>query len=501
MWIHGNGQNKDFATMKHALLILWHKDAAQLERLLKFFDDDFDCFIHIDRKSRMTQSEREALEKAKGGLHLFCKYNIRWGGISIVKAELFLLGKIIASGKEYDYIHFMSGQDYPIKKLCHIKNYFEEHNGYEFVEYMQLPSGKWEQGTLRRFRYYLPNDFIDSQSPSGSKLSGKLVEWQRRLGIRRSIPDQFERLYGGSNWMSITGQCATYIVNNRKRHKAFYNRLKYTFAPDEVYFHTVILNSGFAQKTVNNNLRCIIWPKSGASPLTLTEREWWNIATSDRLFARKLDSKRSASLIALIDKYILADETIDIATQGQWRSETFAGHCYDNGLAEGLLHLLPLMGIKTIADLGCGPGWYVALFRRNGYEADGYDGNPNVEKMSAPLFANGFYCQCANLTDELEAEEPFELVFSLEVGEHIPAKWENTYIDNLTRNSTKFIIVSWAIEGQKGDGHVNCHSNIYIIEKMRERGFTFNTPASNYLRKCATLFWLKHTIMVFEKLK
>lgn len=487
------------ATMKHALLILWHKNVPQLERLLEFFDEDFDCYVHIDRKSHISRQDIETLEKAKSGLHLFCKYDIHWGGISIVKAELFLLEKITQSNKKYDYIHFMSGQDYPIKKLCHIKTYFEEHNGYEFIEYMQLPSNRWENGTFRRFRYYLPYDFTDCQSLSGNKLSGRLVEWQRRQGIKRRVPDQFEHLYGGSNWISITGKCAAYIVNNRRKHKPFYNRLKYTFAPDEVYFHTVILNSDFADKTLNNNQRCIIWQGNGASPLTLTEKYWWHIATSDRLFARKVDEKQSATLISLINEYIMADEDIQISPNGQWTSTTFTGHCYDNGLAQGLLRLLPYMGVKTIADLGCGPGWYVALFRKYGYEADGYDGNPNVEKMSAPLFANGFYCQCANLTDELEADEPFDMVFSLEVGEHIPNKWEDTYLDNLARNSAKYIIMSWAIDGQKGDGHVSCHPNHYIIGKMFERGFFFSTPVSRYLRSCASLFWLKHTIMVFEK--
>ena len=42
--------------MKHALLILWHKNVPQLERLLEFFDEDFDCYVHIDRKSHINVS-------------------------------------------------------------------------------------------------------------------------------------------------------------------------------------------------------------------------------------------------------------------------------------------------------------------------------------------------------------------------------------------------------------------------------------------------------------
>lgn len=300
--------------------------------------------------------------------------------------------------------------------------------------------------------------------------------------------------------MSLTGECVSYIVRNKQRYKSFYNRLKYTFAPDEVYFHTLILNSSFATHVKNESLRYISWKQTFSSPSILTEKDWWSIVTSDCLFARKFHWKISTQLFDLIKKYIQLKETVHVTTHGYWQSTSYAGHYYDNGLAKGLLKLLPFMNVKTIADLGCGPGWYVALFRRNGYDANGYDGNPNVEEMSAPLFGNGFYCQCVDLTGELEAEEPFDLIFSLEVGEHIPAQWEDIYLANLTRNAVRYVLLSWAIEGQTGDGHVNCRPNSYIVNKMKKLGFSVNTPVRNYLRKSASFWWFKHTIMLFERI-
>jgi hypothetical protein len=103
------------------------------------------------------------------------------------------------------------------------------------------------------------------------------------------------------------------------------------------------------------------------------------------------------------------------------------------------------------------------------------------------------------LTEELEAEEPFDMVISLEVGEHIPERWESIYIDNLTRNARSYILMSWAVEGQPGDGHVNGRSNEYVINQMKSRGYTINWPVSRYLRKSASLWWFKNTIMLFER--
>lgn len=67
-------------------------------------------------------------------------------------------------------------------------------------------------------------------------------------------------------------------------------------------------------------------------------------------------------------------------------------------------------------------------------------------------------------------------------------------------NAGKYIILSWAIEGQPGDGHINCRSNKYIISKMDQLGFKLDTPASQYLRSCAGLWWFKNTLMFFEKI-
>lgn len=36
--------------MKHAILILAHKNVPQLCRLVKYFDRDCEVFIHIDKK-------------------------------------------------------------------------------------------------------------------------------------------------------------------------------------------------------------------------------------------------------------------------------------------------------------------------------------------------------------------------------------------------------------------------------------------------------------------
>ena len=57
------------------------------------------------------------------------------------------------------------------------------------------------------------------------------------------------------------------------------------------------------------------------------------------------------------------------------------------------------------------------------------------------------------------------------MGEHIPKIYEKIFIDNLDNNNTKGIIISWAVKGQGGVGHVNEQNNEYIKNIFIKLGY------------------------------
>jgi hypothetical protein len=94
---------------------------------------------------------------------------------------------------------------------------------------------------------------------------------------------------------------------------------------------------------------------------------------------------------------------------------------------------------------------------------------------------------------------PHEFVLSLEVGEHLPPEYEETFIKNLIRNSVRGIVLSWAKPGQAGAGHVNLRTEAYIKQKFKTLGYINNIQAEARLRSAVTnCDWFKDTIMVFE---
>jgi len=182
-----------------------------------------------------------------------------------------------------------------------------------------------------------------------------------------------------------------------------------------------------------------------------------------------------------------------INQQGFWENPTKEGHAHDSRLAGAILKVLKARKIDTLVDFGCGTGEYARFFRRHGLVVEAYDGNPYTEQLT------GGIGQVKDLSQRFNLLKQFGCIMSLEVGEHIPAEFEQAFLDNLVKHSLDggLIILSWAVPCQVGDGHVNCRTNDYIMQQMQARGLYLENTLTNQLRKAATLWWFKNSLMVF----
>ena len=179
---------------------------------------------------------------------------------------------------------------------------------------------------------------------------------------------------------------------------------------------------------------------------------------------------------------------------GFWETTDQTGHVHDLSIAAALCKYLADKEAKTVVDFGCGLGDYAKAFKANGYKVEAYDGNPNTETQSDGIG------KVLDLSKPFYLGKKFDVVMSLEVGEHIPKEFEEQFIDNITKHAKKHLIISWAVVGQGGDGHVNCANNDYIIEQIVDRGFNHNAKDSQTIRNAATnASWFSYTIMVFDK--
>ena len=90
--------------MKQAILITAYKNYKHLESIVNFFDDNFKIFIHIDRKSDISNEELHFLKSFKKVKIISRKYKVNWGGLNHLKSILYL-SEIALKNKDIEYFH------------------------------------------------------------------------------------------------------------------------------------------------------------------------------------------------------------------------------------------------------------------------------------------------------------------------------------------------------------------------------------------------------------
>ena len=185
---------------------------------------------------------------------------------------------------------------------------------------------------------------------------------------------------------------------------------------------------------------------------------------------------------------------------------------FDPGLAAHLTTAV-FAPRDTVVDIGAGVGQLGAALRERGSDVvwTGYDGGSNIQEYYTRRVRprgssrRGYIMPRVCWIDATDRRVPVTVgmhtwVVSIEVGEHIPKTGESAFISNLVAMSGHGVIISWAVPGQGGHGHVNEQSNEYVISKFHKLGFSYDTSMSlaarDAVRKHA---WLRNTLMVFFK--
>lgn len=137
--------------------------------------------------------------------------------------------------------------------------------------------------------------------------------------------------------------------------------------------------------------------------------------------------------------------------------------------SEGLAHWLRknLSRHFPVIDFGCGPAYYLSHLHDEGFTVEGYEGTPGINDIA-------FYTpiHVADITEPIDSSQGH--VLCLEVMEHISADKEEAALQNITNACSHTLVLSWAVPGQPGHGHINCRTPKYVIDKLGEYGFHVN---------------------------
>lgn len=300
--------------MTIAYLIAAHTDPKHLERLIgTLTEENTHFYLHIDKKSDINLF-RNVLKNPNVTL---CKERIftTWGGFSQCKYQIALIDELLNSGKEFDKVFFISGQDYPILSNNDIKKYLKRDINKEHIMGVSL-SGTPSHPQAHRINQY--HFFRDLKSPYLIRrvLIRASRDFMKLFPKRRpylKYKTQKYDVYWGSSWWCLSWECIKY-VREKLKEKEIIQYFKRTYAPDELMIQTIVFNSPFKKHAievspqVNSLPECtplhfIEYPKEGIR--IPDEKDFPRLIKSGKLFFRKAKTGFSDQLLDTIDKHRL----------------------------------------------------------------------------------------------------------------------------------------------------------------------------------------------------
>ena len=234
----------------------------------------------------------------------------------------------------------------------------------------------------------------------------------------------------------------------------------------------------------------------------ITERLWvWG---KSPLIANRASSKRGfAFFLSRPLRYVIRSFNYFLFKEVCKHSEEISrgrlephlgGHFGKTTLDEGsLLFLKEQFSIKTMIDVGCGPGGQVELARQHGIDAIGVDGDYTLKLDKLYFFSHDF------TKGKFTCERSFDLAWCVEFLEHVEEKYQAFFMDTLQK--ARIVACTSAPPGCIGHHHVNCREQTYWLEVFAKYGFAFDAENTARIKEHSSMRgeFMQDTGMIFVK--
>lgn len=259
-------------------------------------------------------------------------FDTKWGGFAACAMMIYAM-RWLLENRSFDWVIYLSGQDYPIRPLSQIEDDLAAAEVDGFIEGKPVSQCRWNVGYLR-YHYHFYNV---PRFPRWQRLKNRLRERAKadvnagnvlprfvipsdrhgefKLGVKplRSIfHSDFQCCFGSAWWTlnhrAIQAMLRTYDANPAiERH---YKRV--LFAATESLFQTLAINDRTLKLCTDNARRFVSWSRpETARPDVLRMSDWERIMASDAHFARKIDADVDPELLDQLDRVIGVPSTTD----------------------------------------------------------------------------------------------------------------------------------------------------------------------------------------------
>lgn len=309
--------------MKQAILIMMHKNPAQLERLVRYFPEDrCVCFIHVDKKANIKPEELQ--ERLNLRFHHCIVIMTSMSGAltcwSLVQISLELLKGAQKYEQEhaihFTYYRLLSGQDYPIKSFLTYEDFLQKHYPQDFLGVEKPEESKHLRDKFSRWRFSNIRQYIidASVSPMLKKImviAAHVWEiiWTKLIGTpEKKLLKKGFLLSAGPSWWTLTDRFVAYLLEENSSTQQMIKVIKNTATPEESFIQMVYVNSPFyeGQSTYNMTVGNYGRREQAVDGHTHPWRtpDYQELIESDCFFARKFDTEIDEKILDLLDAHI-----------------------------------------------------------------------------------------------------------------------------------------------------------------------------------------------------
>ena len=299
---------------KIAFILLCHKDPAaiiqQAEQLTAVGDY---MSIHFD-----ASAPREAYAQIKAALKdnpnvTFAKKRIKcgWGEWSLVQATLNAVQAAIDAFPRATHFYMVSGDCMAVKSARYAKNFLDG-DEVDYIESFDYFESDWIKTGMKEERLIYRHYFNERKHK-------RLFNWswwsQRRLGLKRAIPDDLKVMIG-SQWWCLRRRTIEWILEMTRKRKDVMRFFRTTWIPDETFFQTLVRHLVPEAEIKSRTLTFLMFSDYGM-PITFYNDQYDHLLSQDFLFARKI-SPEAKDLKARLGR-LYASEREDFKISGEGR--------------------------------------------------------------------------------------------------------------------------------------------------------------------------------------
>ncbi len=191
--------------------------------------------IHVDKSvPRKTHDAFVAAMSDVPDLKFSSRFRCEWGTWGIVAASQAASEMMLANFASVRHVYLASGSCLPLRPVQELIDYLDQRPRTDFIESATTSDVPWTVGGLdeERFTLRFPVSWKKNRF-----LFDRIVDIQRRLGLKRKMPNGIVP-HMGSQWWCLSRQTLSAILQDPERPTCD-RFFKEVWIPDESYFQTL----------------------------------------------------------------------------------------------------------------------------------------------------------------------------------------------------------------------------------------------------------------------